>query len=60
MVELDTTAACDLACPGCISRHNCQGGSFNQRLLELGEELIADIRAMILIGGGEPLAHQNC
>jgi MoaA/NifB/PqqE/SkfB family radical SAM enzyme len=60
VVELDTTAACDLACPGCISEDIiAKGGRFsNQRLLELGEELIAaDIRAVILIGGGEPLAH---
>ena len=59
MVELDPTAACDLAC-GCISEDIiARGGRFSdERLLELGSELIeADVQAVILIGGGEPLAH---
>ena len=35
-----------------------RGGRFSDELLELGSELIeADVRAVILIGGGEPLAH---
>jgi MoaA/NifB/PqqE/SkfB family radical SAM enzyme len=60
VVELDPTAACDLACPGCISEDVIAiGGRFsNERLLSLGKEFIsADVKAVILIGGGEPLAH---
>ena len=60
VVELDPTAACDLACPGCISEDIiARGGRFSdERLLNLGRELIeAGVRAVILIGGGEPLAH---
>ncbi len=60
VVELDPTAACDLACPGCISEDIIAvGGRFsNTRLMELGEEFIeAGVNAVILIGGGEPLTH---
>ena len=60
VVELDPTAACDLACPGCISEDLITlGGRFSdQRLLELGNEFIeSGVNAVILIGGGEPLAH---
>ena len=64
VVELDPTTACDLACPGCIS-----GALLNQkdpydkrfsddRLLQITDELIAGgVKAVILIGGGEPLSH---
>lgn len=60
VVELDPTAACDLACPGCISEDIiAEGGRFsNQRLLEFpGEFSQVGVRAVILIGGGEPLTH---
>lgn len=60
VVELDPTAACDLACPGCISEDIiAEGGRFsNQRLLEFPSEFSeAGVRAVILIGGGEPLTH---
>lgn len=60
VVELDPTAACDLACPGCISEDIvAAGGRFsNDRLMKLGQEFKeAGVRAVILIGGGEPLAH---
>ncbi len=60
VVELDTTEVCDMACPGCISEDlvaNCNSFS-NNRLLELGKELYeSGVKAVILIGGGEPLAH---
>ena len=59
-IELDPTAVCDLACPGCISEDIISvGGSFSKdRLMSLGEEFIdCGVRAVILIGGGEPLAH---
>lgn len=61
VVELDPTAACDLACPGCISEDLIAiGGRFSdERLMELGREFIASgVKAVILIGGGEPLAHR--
>lgn len=60
VVELDPTAACDLACPGCISEDIiAEGGRFsNSRLLNLvGEFSECGIKAVILIGGGEPLTH---
>lgn len=60
VVELDTTEVCNLACPGCISEDLVSNKtSFsNTRLLELGEEFYRiGVKAVILIGGGEPLAH---
>ena len=60
VVELDTTEVCNLACPGCISEDLVSNAtSFsNARLLELGNELYNfGVKAVILIGGGEPLAH---
>ena len=62
VVELDPTAACDLACPGCISEDLVAlGKRFSEdRLLELGREFIdCGVKAVILIGGGEPLAHKR-
>lgn len=62
VVELDPTAACDLACPGCISEDLVAlGNRFSEaRLLELGREFIdSGVKAVILIGGGEPLAHKK-
>ena len=59
-VELDPTSVCDLACPGCISEDVIAAGHRfdKERLLELGQEMIdAGVKAVILIGGGEPLAH---
>ncbi len=60
VVEFDTTEVCNLACPGCISEDLiCHKTSFtNQRLLEIAKEMCdAGVKAVILIGGGEPLAH---
>lgn len=62
VVELDPTAVCDLACPGCISEDVIAvGNSFSaDRLMELGREFIdCGVKAVILIGGGEPLAHRR-
>lgn len=62
VVELDPTAACDLACPGCISEDLIALGNrfTDDRLLELGQEMINfGVKAVILIGGGEPLAHRK-
>lgn len=60
VVEFDTTEACMMACPGCISEDLvCHHTSFtNERIMQLAGELVeAGIKAVILIGGGEPLAH---
>jgi MoaA/NifB/PqqE/SkfB family radical SAM enzyme len=60
VVELDTTEVCNLACPGCISEDLvCNKTSFSaERLLQLAEEMYEiGVKAVILIGGGEPLAH---
>jgi len=60
VVELDPTAVCNLACPGCISEDIiATGNSFSsERLLSLANELKeAGVKAVILIGGGEPLSH---
>jgi MoaA/NifB/PqqE/SkfB family radical SAM enzyme len=59
VVELDPTSFCDLACPECISKPLLQSGRFtSERLLQLCDELVsAGVRAVILIGGGEPLMH---
>ncbi len=64
VVELDPTTACDLACPGCISgdllnqKDSYDNRFSNERLLQIADELIAGkVKAVILIGGGEPLSH---
>ena len=60
VVELDPTSVCDLACPGCINEDvvNKTNSFSNERLMELGNEFIENgVKAVILIGGGEPLAH---
>lgn len=60
VVELDATEACDLECPGCVSEDIIanKGRFSNERLLALGVELkAAGVKALILIGGGEPLMH---
>ncbi|MFJ4184558.1 radical SAM protein [Kitasatospora sp. NPDC089509] len=59
VVDLDPTTFCDLACPECISGKLLNQGRFSaERLSELARELVEmSVRAVILIGGGEPLAH---
>lgn len=62
VVEFDPTEVCNLACPGCISEDLvCNKTSFsNDRLMEIAEELYKiGTKALILIGGGEPLAHPH-
>lgn len=58
-VDLDPTSFCDLACPGCISGDLLGQARFTtDRLERLADELVAmDVRAVVLIGGGEPLMH---
>ncbi len=60
VVEFDTTETCMMACPGCISEDlvNHSNSFSSERLLELAAEMVeAGVKAVILIGGGEPLAH---
>ncbi len=60
VVELDTTEVCNFACPGCISEDLVRNKtSFSrERLMTLARELYEfGVKAVILIGGGEPLAH---
>lgn len=59
VVDLDPTSFCDLACPECISAKVLNQGRFTKdRLRDLSHEFAdAGVRAVVLIGGGEPLAH---
>ncbi len=59
VVEFDPTTACNLACPDCISRDLLNQGFFSRdRIQDLTKEMVdAGVRGVILIGGGEPLAH---
>lgn len=59
VVEFDPTSACDLACPGCISGELLNKEKFSKdRVVTLTQEMIdAGVKAVILIGGGEPLTH---
>ncbi|MDT8993017.1 radical SAM protein [Curvibacter sp. APW13] len=59
VVEFDPTTACNLACPDCISRDLLNQGYFTRdRIRELTREMVsAGVKAVVLIGGGEPLAH---
>ncbi len=59
VIEMDPTTACNLACHDCISANLLnQGGIERERIKELAREFKAmGVRAVVLIGGGEPLAH---
>jgi hypothetical protein len=61
VVDLDPTTFCDLACPECVSGRLLNKGRFSERRLRsLAAELVeVGVRAVILIGGGEPLAHRG-
>ncbi|WP_380282258.1 radical SAM protein [Kitasatospora purpeofusca] len=61
VVDLDPTTFCDLACPECISGKLLNQGRFTpERLAALAEELVSmSVKAVVLIGGGEPLAHRG-
>jgi MoaA/NifB/PqqE/SkfB family radical SAM enzyme len=61
VVDLDPTTFCDLACPECISGKLLNQGRFTpERLRALAGEMIEmGVHAVILIGGGEPLAHRG-
>lgn len=59
IVELDPTSRCNLACPDCISGDLLNKEEIpSERLLRLVDELIdAEVKGVILIGGGEPMMH---
>ena len=59
VIELDPTTACNLACHGCISASLLnQGGFKRDRIKELAKEFYEiGVKAVVLIGGGEPMAH---
>ena len=59
VVELDPTTQCNLVCPDCINRELLNQGFFSrERLKKLIVEMVeAGVKAVVLIGGGEPLLH---
>ena len=59
VVDLDPTTFCDLACPECISASLLNQKRFGRdRLINMVDEFArSGVRAVVLIGGGEPLAH---
>lgn len=59
VVELDPTSQCNLACPDCISGELLNKDEIpTERLLRLVDEMIdSGVKAVILIGGGEPMMH---
>lgn len=59
VVELDPTSMCNLACPDCISGELLNKDEIpSDRLLRFVDELIdCGVKAVILIGGGEPMMH---
>ena len=61
VIELDPTTACNLACHDCISANLLnQGGIDSERLLKLASEFKEiGVKAVVLIGGGEPMAHKE-
>ena len=60
VVDLDLTTFCDLACPECISTPVLNTVSFKNNLLSVVDEIIEQgVKAVILIGGGEPLLHND-
>jgi MoaA/NifB/PqqE/SkfB family radical SAM enzyme len=60
VIDLDPTTLCDLACPECISSGVLHTGRFSRdRIVDLARELAgSSVKAVILIGGGEPLMHR--
>ena len=61
VIDLDPTTFCDLSCPECISKNLLNHGQLGQdRIERLAHELVeAEVKAVILIGGGEPLMHKS-
>jgi MoaA/NifB/PqqE/SkfB family radical SAM enzyme len=61
VVEFDPTTNCNLACPDCISGSLLNQGMIERnRILDLTQEMIdAGVKAVVLIGGGEPMMHPD-
>ena len=61
VVEFDPTTQCNLACPDCISGALLNQGQIDRiRVKTLVREMIdAGVKAVILIGGGEPMMHPD-
>lgn len=61
IIEMDPTTACNLACHDCISANLLnQGGIDSERIMRLAEEFKEiGVKGVVLIGGGEPMAHKN-
>ena len=59
IVEFDPTTNCNLACPDCISGSLLNQDEFSSdRVISLTKEMIdSGVKGVILIGGGEPMAH---
>jgi MoaA/NifB/PqqE/SkfB family radical SAM enzyme len=61
IVEFDPTTNCNLACPDCISGELLNKDEFSdERVITLTKEMVeAGVKGVILIGGGEPMAHSK-
>lgn len=61
IVEFDPTTNCNLACPDCISGELLNKDEFSdERVISLTHEMVeAGVKGVILIGGGEPMAHSK-
>lgn len=61
VVDFDPTTFCDLQCPECISSGVINKGQFDSdRLVSFAKEMSeSQVKAVILIGGGEPLMHKS-
>ena len=61
VIELDPTTACNLACHGCISANLLNQGGFDRgRIKDLAKEFYdAGVKAVVLIGGGEPFIRKD-
>ena len=59
VVEFDPTTACNLGCPECISGSLLGAGGFSRQSIEsiLNSFVELDVKAVVLIGGGEPMMH---
>lgn len=61
VVDLDLTTYCDLACPECISNPVLNTTFFSSKdVVDLASEIVdIGIKGVVLIGGGEPLMHNQ-
>jgi len=59
VVEFDPTTACNLGCPECISGSLLGAGGFSRSsILSILDSFVKlNVKAVVLIGGGEPMMH---